>query len=169
MVRELPDARFELREITRDDVDSVVDIISKHQPVDGAQARAYYDGYFGGRERSASDRERSYVVVDIPSANVIGVGGYAPDKYDWSIVLWLSWLYVAERIRRHGVGSRLLVKIVDDARRLGANKLYLDTSSDPSYAAAVAMYERFGFREEGRLKNYYGAHEDMIIMGMGLE
>lgn len=155
-----------MRDATRSDVDAMVAIIGAHEPIDGDQAANYYDAYFGTPERLASERERAYVVVDHDV--IVGVCGYMPDKYNWTEVLWLTWLYVAESFRRRGIAWQMLDRIATEASDLGARKLYLDTSSDDSYAPAIALYRRFGFAEEGRLLDYYGPGEDMVIMGLAL-
>ena len=62
----------------------------------------------------------------------------------------------------------LLQHVIDNVRQLDVRKLYVDTSSDVAYGNAVRLYERFGFREEGRLLDYYEAGEDFLIMGLEL-
>jgi len=44
-----------------------------------------------------------------------------------------------------GVGAHLLRHIVGEARRRGYGRLSLETGSGPPFAAALALYERFGF------------------------
>lgn len=68
--------------------------------------------------------------------------------------------------KRHGqgLGSRLLRHAMECARLGGARKLFLEVR--PSNDRAVALYRHFGFREIGRRKGYYPAHdgrEDALI------
>ena len=51
---------------------------------------------------------------------------------------------VAESCRGSGIGRRLLEKVVSEARRLGAHRLYLDTNS--KLTNAIHLYESVGFR-----------------------
>ena len=51
-------------------------------------------------------------------------------------------------------------------RSFGARKLYLSTSDLPEYADAVRFYEKYGFKEEGRLVDYFREGEAKIIMGV---
>jgi L-phenylalanine/L-methionine N-acetyltransferase len=71
--------------------------------------------------------------------------------------------------RGRGVGSALLVEAFRWARWAGIEKLAL--SVYPDNEAALALYRRFGFVEEGRLsghsKKSFG-YQDEIVMGRWL-
>lgn len=160
---------FSIREMSRQDVDRVVDIISAHHKVDGDMAAKHYHRYFSDDDRLSSPRERNVVATIDPGGIVIGVAGFCPDKYDWPSVLWLTWFCVAPEYRGRGIGTQLLRYVIDEVRELGIQKLYVDTSSDKSYATAVTIYKRFGFREEGGLLDYYDDGEHCLIFGLRLE
>ncbi len=78
-------------------------------------------------------------------------------------------MMVAPGWRRRGVGAALVAAGIRWAREMGVEKLEL--SVYPGNAAAIALYRRFGFVEEGRLRRHsrksYG-DEDEILMGMWL-
>ena len=157
---------FAIRAMTSADVDAVVTIIRAHEETDGELAELYYREYF---ETAATDeRERSVVGFVAATGEIAGVSGWYPDKYDWPGILWLNWFYVGETFRGQGVGRMLLRHVIDAAERLDTRKLYVDTSSDPAYRCAVQLYEGFGFREQGRLADYYGIGEDFLILGLDL-
>ena len=75
---------------------------------------------------------------------------------------------VARSWRGRGVGSALLVAAIDKARREGLHKLALDVF--PHNEAAIALYRKFGFVEEGRRVKHYrrasGELWDSILMGL---
>lgn len=75
---------------------------------------------------------------------------------------------VAREWRGRGVGSALLAAAIDWARDRGLHKLSL--SVFPHNAAAIALYRRFGFVEEGRRVRQYrrasGELWDAIDMGL---
>ncbi len=65
--------------------------------------------------------------------------------------------------RRQGVAAKLISVFENFAR---GNKLaFLTLEVRPSNAAAIALYEGFGFRQAGRRKNYYDLpKEDALIL-----
>lgn len=73
---------------------------------------------------------------------------------------------VAAGRQREGIGRFLLDKIVACARGLSMESILLEVR--PSNLRALKIYERYGFAEIGRRKNYYPAHhgqrEDAIVM-----
>jgi RimJ/RimL family protein N-acetyltransferase len=75
---------------------------------------------------------------------------------------------VARDWRGRGVGSALLAAGIDWARERGLHKLSLTVF--PHNAAAIALYRKFGFVEEGRLVKQYrrqsGELWDGIAMGL---
>ncbi|MDO5139983.1 MAG: ribosomal protein S18-alanine N-acetyltransferase [Eubacteriales bacterium] len=65
--------------------------------------------------------------------------------------------------RREGIGSRLLEGLISEAKRRRVSGIFLEVRS--SNLAAVSMYRRAGFTEEGIRKNYYSSPaEDALIM-----
>ena len=65
--------------------------------------------------------------------------------------------------RRHGVGERLLLALLDLARARGAHEATLEVR--PSNVAARRLYEKYGFRAVGLRPRYYSDNnEDAIIM-----
>jgi RimJ/RimL family protein N-acetyltransferase len=78
---------------------------------------------------------------------------------------------VAKERRGEGIGSALLAYAIDWARGEGLHKLCLQVF--PHNEAAVALYRRYGFVEEGRLVKHYrrssGELWDAIQMGLLLD
>jgi RimJ/RimL family protein N-acetyltransferase len=75
---------------------------------------------------------------------------------------------VARPWRGRGVGSALLTAAIEKARGDGLHKLSLEVF--PHNEAAIALYRRFGFLEEGRRVKHYrranGELWDSIVMGL---
>lgn len=57
---------------------------------------------------------------------------------------------------RQGVGTRMLIHLIDEARRRGYRRLSLETGGNAPFAAARAMYERAGFSPCGPFGDYEG-------------
>ena len=75
---------------------------------------------------------------------------------------------VAREWRGRGVGSALMVAAIEWARRSGLHKLSL--SVWPHNAAAIALYRKYGFVEEGRrvkqCRRASGELWDTVEMGL---
>ncbi|HLA36675.1 MAG TPA: ribosomal protein S18-alanine N-acetyltransferase [Rhodocyclaceae bacterium] len=73
---------------------------------------------------------------------------------------------IAAELQRSGRGGALLAHICALARAQGAERMFLEVRA--SNRAALALYRRHGFIEQGRRRNYYacadGAREDAIVM-----
>jgi RimJ/RimL family protein N-acetyltransferase len=80
-------------------------------------------------------------------------------------------MMVADGWRGRGVGSALLQAGIDWARSVGAHKVALQHW--PTNDRATALYEKFGFVEEGRLRRHYrrrnGELWDAVVRGLVLD
>ena len=56
--------------------------------------------------------------------------------------------------RRRGVGSKILERILEEARRRGYRRLFLETGSMAEFSAARALYRRYGFEFRGPFGDY---------------
>ena len=56
-------------------------------------------------------------------------------------------MYVREHYRGSGLGRRLAIAVIDEARKTGCARVVLDTL--PKLGAAIALYRDLGFRETG--------------------
>jgi len=77
-------------------------------------------------------------------------------------------LSVVPDARRGGLGSELLAQFLADARRLGAEQVFLEVRA--SNAPAIALYARAGFESVARRESYYpgsstgASREDALVM-----
>lgn len=70
---------------------------------------------------------------------------------------------VRDGYRRRGIGNELLNKIMEQGRRLGTPTAFLELRAGNH--AALALYERCGFRVTARRKKYYSDPvEDALVM-----
>jgi len=60
----------------------------------------------------------------------------------------------APAYRGKGVASALLAHLMDQAQRRGYRRLSLETGTQPEFAPARALYERFGFEYCGPFDRY---------------
>ena len=99
------------------------------------------------------------VAEDSVSGRVLGYAGLmvvADEGYITNVAVFPEY-------RRQGIAAQILQVFVQFA---GANWLaFLTLEVRPSNAAAIALYQGFGFEEVGRRKNYYDLpKEDALIL-----
>lgn len=70
---------------------------------------------------------------------------------------------VRDGYRRRGIGQELLNKILEQGRRLATTTAFLELRAGNQ--AALALYEKCGFRVTARRQNYYSEPvEDALVM-----
>jgi GNAT superfamily N-acetyltransferase len=74
-------------------------------------------------------------------------------------------IYVREKFRGHGIGRKMLEKLIDEARAAGYESMRLD-SWIPRMQTAIAMYRKFGF---GEIEPYNENPYEMIFMEKQLQ
>ena len=79
----------------------------------------------------------------------------------------LESIAVDPRSKRRGIGSALVRKTLTLLRRRGVASAGLMVEVDN--AAAIALYQQFGFRRTRTIRNYYGARRHGWRMSMALE
>ena len=75
-------------------------------------------------------------------------------------------LDVLETYRRQRVGSLLLSAAEQEAASHGVKRMYLETATDNK--AAIALWQKHGYRKSGTVKDYYGRGLDAFEMYMNL-
>ena len=159
---------YRVRPATVADVDAVVDLVEAvaaegrwigTEHVDRAQRHDHL------RAALADPHQGTFVAEALGA--VIGQIGMALRPYgvaDMGMLVAAPW-------RGRGVGSALLSAGIDWARGAGAHKVALQVW--PHNEAALALYRRFGFEEEGRLRRHYrrrnGEVWDAVMMGLHVD
>jgi putative acetyltransferase len=162
-------AAVTIREATLADVDRLLELvvavagegrwISVEAPVDLAQRRR--------RMVEELEGEQTVMLVAEAGGELVGQLDLRLARYgvaDLGMLVAAGW-------RRRGVGSALMAEAIARARKAGAHKIALQVW--PHNAAALALYERFGFRREGHLTAHYrrrsGELWDAVVMGLPLD
>jgi len=76
-------------------------------------------------------------------------------------------LDVLEAHRHQRIGSLLLRAAEQEAASHGVKRMYLETATDNK--AAIALWEKHGYRKCGTVKNYYGRGLDAFEMEKQLD
>ncbi len=157
--------RGTIRPMVPGDLKEVLRIIRLHDTDDARHARRTLEEFLASPDLPA----RGQVVFEsLDEGRVLGTCGYHADRGEGEGIFWLGWFYVNPFFHGRGIGAALFEYVVGEVRRLGGRKLYCDTSSLPKYQRAIRFYHEAGFRQEGRLVDYYRPGEDMIILGKTL-
>jgi ribosomal protein S18 acetylase RimI-like enzyme len=113
--------------------------------------------------RSRTEREAQIVAVE--GGRVVGHVYVQRELHPVTRHVATLGIAVAADRRGWGVGSALMAEAIGWARSVGVEKLML--SVYPSNAAAIGLYRKFGFVDEGRLVRHsrksYG-YEDEVLM-----
>ena len=118
--------------------------------------RGYLDG--------SLDQHR-WIVAQDPAGRVAGAAYYAPEPFADRV--WnLYFLAVHPERHRSGIGTTLVAHIQQVLCKAGeqvARVLIVETSSTSGYKAARRFYDREGFDQEARIREFYGPGDDKIV------
>ena len=99
-------------------------------------------------------------VAEAEDGTIVGRLSIARDQHPASRHVADLGLMVAQSHRRQGIGGALLNAAADWARENDVRKLELHVF--PYNTAAIALYERFGFVEEGYRKKHYRQGDELV-------
>lgn len=125
----------------------------------GIEKASYSMPWGEGTFRGLLRRADSELIVAEAADRTVGyaVAWFVVDQAE------LGNIAVAEDWRGRGIGARLLDEVLDRAGRRGMREIFLEVR--PSNLVAQRLYERHGFREVGRRRNYYlEPPEDALVM-----
>ncbi|MFP5320091.1 MAG: N-acetyltransferase family protein [Acidimicrobiia bacterium] len=158
-----------VRASTVGDVDACVDLFARvvdegrwlgtEPPLDRLERRERFLAALAGDHAALLVAEEGEQVVGMLTLSVAGYG-----VADIGMCVDAEW-------RGRGVGGALVGEAVATARGLGAHKVALQVW--PHNQAALRLYRRHGFVEEGRLRRHYrrrnGELWDAVVMGLVLD
>ena len=111
------------------------------------------------------DDDHTWIVLEHASGAVIGAAYFGPEGH--SDRVWnLYFLAVTAEHQGGGTGSALVAYVEANLRTRGeevAKLLLIETSSVESFAPARAFYEKLGYVEEARIREYYGPGDDKVV------
>lgn len=117
-------------------------------------------------EKSFSDEaenELARYFVAVSDGETVGYAGYWQVGGEGDITN----IAVAKKMRRQGIASALLQRLIACAREESVSLLTLEVRR--GNAAARSLYAGFGFEEAGERRNYYiNPREDALIMTLKL-
>lgn len=121
----------------------------------------FFDGTLG---------DHSWIVATADDGGVVSAAYFAPEPF--ADRMW-NLYFIATEPSRHGDGSgtTLIEYIEAQLRRRGhdvALTLIVDTSSSDEYAQTRAFYEKRGFVEESRIRDFFGPGDAKVTFWKSL-
>lgn len=101
-------------------------------------------------------------VVEAPDGEVQGYACYGPTPLTDG-VYDLYWIAVDPRHQGQGLGQVLLRFVENEVRRQHGRMLLIETSSKESYGPTMRFYERSGYDEISRIKDFYRIEDDKVV------
>jgi ribosomal protein S18 acetylase RimI-like enzyme len=75
----------------------------------------------------------------------------------------LYWIAVDPTQQGQGFGQLLLRFVENEVRRQRGRMLLIETSSKQSYAPTIRFYQRAGYEEISRIKDFYRIEDDKVV------
>ena len=143
----------EILDVRPGDFDSVKDIIYESKLVD-EQLLNLENALLFIKDKLNRNKAKIFIKKenDIPIAFVViyyKVSPLSMIKYNWHI----SYLYVKPAFRRKNIGSEIIMKCIDYAKKTKVDHISLNT--DTENYPAHQLYENFGFVRKNFISNYY--------------
>lgn len=152
-----------MRSITPDDAPTVVELAISSglfSTEDAGIVQTMLADYFGG----ARDQGHVCVVTDVGTEGdrPAGVAYYQP-AVETDRTWYLTMIAVRGGHQGHGLGSALLRAVEDDLRARAQRLLLVQTSGAPGFARTRAFYQRCGYQQEARVRDYYETGDDLVL------
>lgn len=77
---------------------------------------------------------------------------------------YVYWIAVAAEAQRRGAGRALQTGVEAAVAAAGGTRLVVETSGRPDYARPRHFYRSAGFRDAGRIPDFYRAGDDCLIL-----
>lgn len=74
----------------------------------------------------------------------------------------LYWIVVKKDCQSKGLGQSILKKTEEAIKARGGQKIYAETSSQEAYQATRRFYDKCGYLEIGRFKDFYQDGDDKV-------
>jgi ribosomal protein S18 acetylase RimI-like enzyme len=110
-----------------------------------------------------SDDYRAVVAESDPPGTLLGYACFGPTPMTRH-TFDLYWIAASRAARGAGVGRALHDAVVGAVAAAGGRRIRVETSSQEDYAATQAFYERTGYRQVGRVDDFYDDGDHLLIL-----
>ena len=117
---------------------------------------------------SAPGRAYHVLVCEAEDETLVGYVCYGPTPM--TLGTWdLYWIATRAGLRGKGIGSRLVYSMEADLLERGARIVRIETSQMDEDEAARSFYARHGYREVGRIHDFYRHGDDLVTLARRLD
>lgn len=146
----------QVRPVQQQDLPALKSIIDETDLFPSDLLDGMLDGYFN---RDAEEVWFACLRRDGTPAGVVYVKPEQLTEGTWNALL----LAVRPDHQRSGVGRELMTHLESILKGRGHRLLLVETSGNDEYAGTRAFYQRIGYEEEARVRDFYQAGEDKVI------
>ena len=114
------------------------------------------------RDARPADSSYSFVGAFAADDELVGYACYGPTP-DTDRTFDLYWIAVDPAAQGTGGGTTLLTEVEQRLEERKARMLVVETSSRPEYAPTRAFYEKRGYAETARMREFYAPGDDRVI------
>ncbi|WP_276357826.1 GNAT family N-acetyltransferase [Cohnella caldifontis] len=147
---------------TAEEAGKIVDFFFSPDSFDDTRHTPGEMEHFRSLPYQALQGETVFWYVTDDSGNVIGVNSVAQNEQQTGGYSW-DYIAVHRDYRKSGLASALIEEMLRYMESIPARYLITYTCSLPEYDAIRRLFARNGFREVGRLPDYYFDGEDRMI------
>jgi ribosomal protein S18 acetylase RimI-like enzyme len=153
---------MEIRRVQQTDRNRVAEILSDVRNFNPEEVRIALELVDDALEKGEQSDYQTYVLAE----NDTVVQGYicygktplTDSTFDF------YWLAVSPEAQGKGYGRLLISFVEEQVKSVGGTILVLETSSLESYSRTVRIYVECGYQIVARIKNFYRAGDDKIIL-----
>ena len=141
------------REITPDDLDQVVDLITASAYKEyGERARMTLEKHYTRLAHNDDDGRLYWVATK--EDTIVGICGL--HHYEWGPqdVVWSGWFHVHPHFQRQGIGTKMMQHVCTTAQKIGYRRMFIEVYEDEEFTNGRDFYERFGFRSVATIPDY---------------
>ncbi|MDI6698242.1 MAG: GNAT family N-acetyltransferase [Candidatus Saccharicenans sp.] len=109
-------------------------------------------------------RDYYIVVIENEEGQIAGYMTYGPTPLaegTWD----LYWIAVSPRVQGKGYGRQLVNFLEDQVQKNAGRLVLIETSSQPKYQPTRKFYEKLGYTEVARIRDFYRPGDDRVIFG----
>ncbi len=111
---------------------------------------------------TGTDTDYAFVGAFTPDDELMGYACYGPTP-DTDRTWDLYWIAVDPDGQGSGGGTQLLTEVERRLERLDARMLVVETSSRGEYEPTRAFYQKRGYAEAARMREFYAPGDDRVI------